>query len=320
MNKKFVLTVLAVVVVIVGVVYIRGRDTTPKTLTTVKIGQLQLVGNWPLFVADKKEYFAKEGITVEYVNFQSSNQIMDALIRGDIQVSYFASLPVLAAQTTDPDKVKIFAFGDYSKDNPFDSLLVKSDSGIQSVQDLAGKKIGVFPGTTGTNFVRRYLENLGVDTSKIEFIQTPPATQLQALSAGSIDALHAYELNVATALEQGVAKKLQDAIFAQVLDHAAIGTVVAQTQWIEGNPKLAEDFINAYESGLKFGNAHESETREIVQEKFKLSPEIAKRVTLLGFSMYKDYDFRLFEQLAKLSAEIGDLKSVPNVSNLIYKP
>ncbi len=320
MNNKIIVTGLITVAVIAGLVFtLNSKFGGPKELQPVKVGHLQLVGNWPFYVADHEQYFQKAGIKTEYLNFQSSNQVMDALIRGDIQVSYLGSLPVLAAQNTDPNKVKLFAFGDYNKENPFDALLVKSDSTITSVSDLAGKKIGVFPGTTSTNFMRKYLQDKGVDTSKIQFIQLPPPAQLQALSSGAIDALHAYELNVATGLDQGVAKKLDQAIFAQVLDGAAIGVVAARTEWVEHNPKLAKEFIKAYEKGLLYGKAHETTTRSIVKERLNLSEPVAQKVTLLDWVMAEDYDYQLFEKLASLSTEIGDLGTKPNLTNLEYK-
>ncbi len=319
MNKNIIPLVMSVVVVAgIGIV-INAKMATPKQLETIKVGHLPLVGNWPFYVADNQKFFEKAGIKVEYTNFQSSNQVMDGLIRGDIQASYLGSLPVLAAQNTDPDKVKIFAFGDYNLENPFDALLVKIGSAITSVKDLAGKKIGVFPGTTSTNFVRAYLEQSGVDTKDIQFIQLPPPAQLQALTAGSIDALHAYELNVATALDQDVAVPLDKAIFAHVLDGAAIGVVAARTEWLEKNPKQAERLIKAFEKGLKQGQADPATTRSIVKQRLNLTDSVAAKVTLLDWVMAKDYDFKLFKRLATLSAEIGDLKSVPAVDNLKYQ-
>ncbi|MBI4117847.1 MAG: NrtA/SsuA/CpmA family ABC transporter substrate-binding protein [Parcubacteria group bacterium] len=294
-------------------------EVTEQKNSVVKIGVLQLIGNWPFYVAERNRFFADKHIDVEFVNFQSSNQIMDALLRGDIDVSYFASLPVLAAQTTDPGKVRIFAFGDYSIENPFDALLVKKGSTIRALSDLSGKKIGVFPGTTGTNFVKKHLQNKGVDISKNEFIQLPPPSQLQALETGSIDALHAYELNMALALDRGLAETMDTAIFAQVLPNAAIGMVAASNVWIQKNPIVSVDFIDAYEKALAFVNTDESAVRDIVKEKFQLKDEVANAVTLQRFRMYDEYDFQIFRDLTSLSAEIGDLKSVPNVENLLYK-
>lgn len=319
MTQKIILA--AVVIAAVTALGYFGLQSTnkPSESVSVRIGQLPLIGNWPIYVAERQNYFQQSGIKIEYVNFQSSNQIMDALIRGDIDVSYLGSLPVLAAQTTEPNKVQIFAFGDYNKQNSFDSLLVKADSAIASLSELAGKKIGVFPGTTSTNFVRTYLQSQGVDTSTIQFIQLPPPAQLQALESGAIDALHAYELNTAIALDKGTAKKLADAVFAQVLDGAAIGVTVARTDWVKQYPKLAKKTVSAYEKGLRHGLANESLVRSIVKDRLSLAGSVAEKVTLLGWVMAKDYDYQLFEQLTDLSAKIGDLTTRPNVSGLRYR-
>lgn len=320
MTRK-IFTTLMMVTVIAAIGYFGFRPTfdQPTALETVKVGQLQLIGNWPFYVSEQQQFFQKAGIKVEYTNFQSSNQVMDALIRGDIDVSYLGSLPVLAAQTTEPNKVQIFAFGEYSKKNPFDSLLIKADSKLSSVNELVGKKIGVFPGTTSTNFVRNYLQSQGIDTGSIQFIQLPPPAQLQALETGAIDALHAYELNTAIALDKGSAKKLTDAVFAQVLDGAAIGVAVARTDWINQHPKLAKKTVSAYERGLRFGMDNQDLVRSIVKDRLGLSESVARKVTILDWVMGDDYNYQLFKKLADISVQIGDLSTLPDVNGLRYK-
>lgn len=320
MTQK-IITTIGVLVAIVALGYFGPRPILKKStkLETVKVGQLQLIGNWPFYLAEHQNFFQKSGIKVEYVNFQSSNQAMDALIRGDIDVSYLGSLPVLAAQTTEPNKVKIFAFGDYNQKNPFDALLIKSDSKVKSLNELAGKKIGVFPGTTGTNFVRTYLQNQGVDTKTIQFVQLPPPAQLQALESGAIDALHAYELNTAIGLDKGTVKKLSDAIFAQVLDGAAIGVAVARTDWINQHPKLAKKTADAFQQGVLYGRDHQDITRSIVRDRFSLTDSVSQKITLLDWIMADEYNYQLFDQLATLSTEIGDLTTRPDISDLRYK-
>jgi len=70
------------------------------------------------------------------------------------------------------------------------------------LEDLEGKKIGVFPGSTATNLLKKFLSDNNIDISKIEFIQIVPPNQLPALYGGSIDVLHAYEPTTAIALQR----------------------------------------------------------------------------------------------------------------------
>ncbi len=319
MNKKIVIGIIAISMLLGLYLYTNPNNEEIEHTQVVTIGQLPLIGNWPLYMAEEQGYFEDKNITVQYENIQTSNQIMDALIRNDVQVGYLASLPVLAAQGTSPDQVQVFAFGDYSIENPFDALLVKKGSSIKSLKDLEGKKIGVFPGTTSTNFTKQYLKNENIDVIDIQFVQTPPAAMLQALDAGSIDALHAYEVNVAAGVDNGTAEILQSAIFGHVLDHAAIGIVAANSDWIKENPKLAKNFIDAFQKGLNYGQKNPEETRSLIQKRLNLSETVAKDVTVLDFSMYNEYDADLFKELANISEKIGDLTSSASTANLIYR-
>ncbi len=64
------------------------------------------------------------------------------------------------------------------------SLLVKTDSGITKLADLAGKNIGVQAGTTGQNYAK---ENAPADAQLIDF---PSDGELwPAIQSGQIDAI-----------------------------------------------------------------------------------------------------------------------------------
>ena len=67
---------------------------------------------------------------------------------------------------------------------------------------MEGRKIGVFPGSTATNLLKKFLSDNNIDISKIEFIQIVPPNQLPTLYEGSIDVLHAYEPTTAIALQR----------------------------------------------------------------------------------------------------------------------
>ncbi|GAA1646298.1 ABC transporter substrate-binding protein [Georgenia ruanii] len=70
------------------------------------------------------------------------------------------------------------------------SLLVKKDSGISSIKDLAGKKVGVQQGTTGKSYAQQH----AADASIVDY---PSDGELwPALQAGQIDAiLQDYPVN-----------------------------------------------------------------------------------------------------------------------------
>ena len=88
-----------------------------------------------------------------------------------------------SAMTITPERAKNIAFSDpYLKANQ--SLLVFTSSGIKSISDLAGKKVGVQQGTTGQRYAQA---NVPKGTSVVAF--PSDGEMYQALKAHQVDAL-----------------------------------------------------------------------------------------------------------------------------------
>src|SRR6185295_15959993 len=87
-------------------------------------------------------------------------------------------------------------------DAPFDSIIVPQNSSLQTLADIQGKKVGVFPGSTGTNVLKYTMRKKGLDPSQTTFLQLTGANQLSALESGSIDALFAYEPTFTIAMQK----------------------------------------------------------------------------------------------------------------------
>jgi polar amino acid transport system substrate-binding protein len=88
-----------------------------------------------------------------------------------------------SAMTITEDRKKNLTFSDPYYDS-LQSLLVPKDSDIKSIDDLAGKKVGVQQGTTGESYTR---ENAPKDAQVVAF--PSDAEMYQAIQAGQVDAL-----------------------------------------------------------------------------------------------------------------------------------
>lgn len=114
-------------------------------------------------------------ITVQDVNF-------DALQSGTTLVAGQCDIGASAMTITEERQANI-DFSDPYYDS-LQSLLVRTDSGIESIDDLAGKTVGVQQGTTGEAYTT---ENAPEGT---EIVQYPSDGELwPAIQAGQIDAI-----------------------------------------------------------------------------------------------------------------------------------
>src|SRR6266567_5674 len=233
---KFMVAVLTVPVAAAGL-FCWGGCSGGKTVT-VRIGYLNNTGSLPLFVAEEKGFFNEEGIQEEATPIATSNQLVDALVAGNLQAFPESSAyPVLAVELQSPGRLKIFAASAITRQRPFDVLLVKENSPITKLSDLAGKRIGVFPGSTATSLLRKYLKDSHVEVAGVTFVPIPPQTQLGALREGSIDALHSYEPTTAIALARGGVRKLFGSVYAELLEPNLQGVGVVSARFLREQPE-----------------------------------------------------------------------------------
>ena len=318
-KAKLIISVLIIVVIVLGAFFLFSPKKEEQRV--VKIGYLPIMASLPLYVAQENNYFTEQGVQIETIQLQSSNQLVDALVRGDIDIVVESSaVPALIAETIDSGKIKIFSASDITPQTPFDSLIVKQNSILNSLEDLEGKKIGVFPGSTATNLLKKFLSDNNIDISKIEFIQIVPPNQLPALYEGSIDVLHAYEPTTAIALQSGNAKKLYSSIYAEQLNHNPQGVALISAKFISDNPQLAKKTIIAFNQASDFISQNDAETREVVVKYVKVDKNVADNVVFLYMSRSDTINEEALQSYADMLYDIGEMENKIDVSTLLYNP
>lgn len=318
-NTKLFITILIIALIVVGVFFVFSPKQEEQKV--VKIGYLPIMASLPLYVAQENNYFTEQGVQIETIQLQSSNQLVDALVRGDIDIVVESSaVPALIAETIDSGKIKIFSVSDITSETPFDSLIVKQTSSLSSLKDLEGRKIGVFPGSTATNLLKKFLSDNNIDISKIEFIQIVPPNQLPALYEGSIDVLHAYEPTTAIALQSGNAKKLYSSIYAEQLNHNPQGVALISAKFILDNPQLAKKTIIAFNQASDFISQNDAETREVVVKYVKVDKNVADNVVFLYMSRSDTINEEALQSYADMLYDIGEMENKIDVSTLLYNP
>ena len=97
-NAKLIIPILIIAVIIVGALFVIYPKQ--KEAKIVKIGYLPIMASLPLYVAQENNYFVEQGVQIETTQLQSSNQLVDALVRGDIDIVVETSaVPALIAET-----------------------------------------------------------------------------------------------------------------------------------------------------------------------------------------------------------------------------
>jgi len=285
----------------------------------VRIGFLNIAASLPLFIAEENGFFSAEGVDIETYPISSSNQLVDAILANNLDMFVEASaVPVFAATLQLRGAQKIFAVSSITSDKPFDAILVRSQSHLQGLADLEGTSIGVFPGSTATNLLRKFLRDQGIDVDGIRFVPIPPQSQLAALLEGSIAALHAYEPTTAIALSNGDARMLYGSVYAEMLEPNPQGVAVVSSRFASEYPDKAAAAVRALERAMDFMTENDAASRKILSGRLELSEAATDAMVFLYMVGHGDISETTLQSYADMLTELGELPASLDVSELIY--
>ena len=146
--------------------------------------------------AKDKGYFAAEGLDVVIDQGEGAAATVTRIMSGAYDAGFGDINAAIQAAAERPDDAPVTVYMIYSK-APF-ALLVKAQSPIRSVKDLAGKKIGGPAGSAALKLIPALAKQNGLDPGKVEFTNMAPNLQEQMLIRGQVDVvrdLHGDELH-----------------------------------------------------------------------------------------------------------------------------
>lgn len=159
-----------------------GLFAGTATAAEVKIGfQLTYTPVKAQFDAIKKGALGK---SVEFIQFNSGGDVINAMASGSIDISLNGSSPSAAGYSRGVDLQVVYI---YDNINNAEALVVRNGSGIVAPQDLKGKKIAVPFGSTTHFHMMFALEQFGINPKDVDVIDMSPPDMSAAWERGDID-------------------------------------------------------------------------------------------------------------------------------------
>ena len=270
---------------------------------TVTIGYLPSDHDAALFVADAQGQFASNGIKTNLVQFNNGGDLMTAMASGDVDVGYVGITPVLASiQKGVPVKVISAAQTDGS------GLVVSKNSGISSVQDLAGKSIAT-PGEASIQYMllQYYLEQNGMSLKDLKVSSMKVPSMNDALKTNKIDGMITFEPYVTIAEKNGatVLAGSQDIL----PDHPCC-VVVASDKFLEEHPNETNTILKIHENATNFINNNSDEAASMIPSDIVSDVEVEK-VAISSFPFISGLDDSFKQDVMdfmNLEVDLGVLK------------
>ncbi|MBP0617705.1 taurine ABC transporter substrate-binding protein [Jiella mangrovi] len=149
--------------------------------------------------ADKK-FEAATGWTIDWRKFSAGTDVIAAMASGDVNVAELGSSPLAIAATQGVD-LQMFMVAEVI--GTAESLIVRNGSGIKTLADLKGKRIGVPIGSTSHFSLMGALKHAGIDAGDVTIMNMSPDQLVAAWQQGAIDAGFVWEPAQGKLLEDG---------------------------------------------------------------------------------------------------------------------
>ena len=247
------LLALAVSGALIGCGSSASDQLKPVTLGLTYVPNIQFA---PFYVADKKGYFAAQGIKIVYdwgfeldgIKLVGANQADFALLGGD---------QVIQARSQD---IPLVYVANWYYGYPIAIFSLK-DKNITTPKDLVGKKVGL-PAYSGATYVgwRALLYSAGIDESQVT-TQNVGYGQVAAVTQGVVDAAAGYSNNEPVQLELNG----QQINVMQVADYSKLPGIglVTNEKTIAEKPKLVRGMVAALLHGIQDTIANPDEALNI---------------------------------------------------------
>ena len=279
-----------------------------------------------LYVAQEKGYFAEEGLNL-VVNFPANTNdgiSLPAAGKADVGMYYLQDAILTAVE----EDVPIVSIGAVAQES-LNVVISLKESGIDSAEDLEGKKIGYAGTVLSEEQIKSMLEHVGLAADSCEFVDVG-FDLLTATTTGQVDATIGNMVNheVPQLEEEGIEINY---FFPTDFGVPEVYELVflAGKDAVENNPEKLQKFLRAAKKGFDFTKENPEEALQILldhqnAENFPLSPTVeTESLKILLPAMEKEtaefmsQDVAVWQQNADWLYERGILSEQTDVSFLV---
>ena len=152
---------------------------------------------------------APDGFDIEYSEFQSGQQVVEALNGGSLDLGGMSEIPPVFAAASNIHSFRQIAV--YHGDVNNQVVLVPKGSAIRTLADIRGKRVAYVRATTSQYFLIKMLRSVGLGWSDIVPVAVGVSDGAAAFARGSVDAWAIYGFPIQRAIATEGARVLRTA-------------------------------------------------------------------------------------------------------------
>ena len=275
----------------------------------IKVGTLKLIhAITPHFY----QQFAPPGYKIEVVPFESPTDGKNAVVTGTVDFGTFGiAAAMLGAAAGEP--VVVIA----PQCNGGMAVVAGAKSPIKTIQDLKGKKVAIWPGSTQEVVILERLKASGMTIKDIQPIRLPFSDMAPALARGDVDAYVGAEPGPGISLANGVGK------IVEYPYSTAIGSLnmvwATRQEMIDKNPELVKAMMEMHRKATEYAMANRAEMVKMTMQKLgqqQKSIELAAPNVQLTWKVDDEFIKRA-KAYGQLMLEKKQIRELPNFDRFI---
>jgi sulfonate transport system substrate-binding protein len=245
----------------------------------IRIGWSTMPGHMIPVLYSKPEILKHYGktYTVEPILFRGSSPQITAMAAGEIDMAAFSALTLVLAVTNARQDVKVVAdiIQDGVEDYHSETFMVRSDSGINTIADMKGKRVGSNAiGSASDTAIRAMFKKNNMNDKRdytvveVAFPNIPPM-----LDEGKIDMGTVLQPQSGQFIESGKYKALFRA--KDAVGPSQLVFLTARTDFLEKNREALKDFFEDHVRAMRWFQdpANRTEAVKIIADFMKQTPD-----------------------------------------------
>jgi NitT/TauT family transport system substrate-binding protein len=233
----------------------------------IKVGTLKLIHAITPYFYEK---FTPPGYKIEVLPFESPTDGKNAVVTGSVDFgTYGLAAATLGAAAHEP--VVIIA----ASCNRGMAVVAGAKSGIGALQDLKGKRVGIWPGSTQEVVILNRFADEGMSIKDIQPIRLSFSDMAPALARGDVDAYVGAEPGPGISLANGTGKIVEYPYSTKI---GSLNMVMTTSQkMVDGDPTLILTFLKIHRAASEYAMAHRDELVAMAVQKLGQSRDSIDR-------------------------------------------
>lgn len=240
----------------------------PGNITTLRIGYQPSTHQIAEMVAAAKGWWAEDlkpfgVVTIQEKEFQSGPPEMQGMLAGALDIAYVGTAPPITAIAQGLDAKIVAAVNINGSD-----LVLRPDIAYSGPKSLEGLSIGTFPpGSIQDIVMKKWLNDNGVNISKIRIHGMGPGDAVTAIEAGKVDGVFLPHPSPAQIELDGKGKSVVQS--GQMWPDHACCSLLISGKLIREHPDLVDQIIKTHIKATNYVNSNPEEAAKIFANRTK---------------------------------------------------